>query len=157
MRGLSGLIRFDNDGFRSNIQLDIIKIGYSGIKKAGAWNSSMGIEWCPEINVTEPVAEQTLKNKTFIVLISLTKPYGMLRETTKSMKDNERFEGFGIDVIQELSNMLGFNYTFQVQADYGSYNPKTKKWNGMFRELMDGVCLIFLHFIPCVDTKKKKP
>uniref|UniRef100_A0A8W7PVP5 Ionotropic glutamate receptor C-terminal domain-containing protein n=1 Tax=Anopheles coluzzii TaxID=1518534 RepID=A0A8W7PVP5_ANOCL len=52
---------------------------------------------------------------------------------------NERFEGFGIDLIHELSLMLGFNYTFILQEDgvYGSLNRDTKKWNGMVLELLE--------------------
>ena len=65
----------------------------------------------------------------------------MLRDSTQQLYGNERFEGFGIDLIHELSLMLGFNYTFKLQEDgaYGSLNNVTKEWNGMIRELRDGV------------------
>lgn len=75
------------------------------------------------------------------VVPSQTHPYGMLKESASMMTGNERYEGFGIDIIQELSKILGFNYTFQVQADniYGSLSKKTGQWNGMIRKLRDGV------------------
>jgi hypothetical protein len=65
----------------------------------------------------------------------------MLRQSSVALKNNDRFEGFGIDLIHELSLMLGFNYTFELQLDnaYGSLNPETKKWNGMIKELLDEV------------------
>lgn len=68
-------------------------------------------------------------------------PYGMLKDSAMELTGNSRFEGFGIDIIHELSLMLGFNYEFRLQADgkYGSLNNKTKKWDGMIRELQDGV------------------
>jgi ionotropic kainate glutamate receptor 2 len=65
----------------------------------------------------------------------------MLRQSSDALKNNERFEGFGIEVIHELSLMLGFNYTFELQLDnaYGSLDPKTRQWNGMIRKLLDEV------------------
>lgn len=68
-------------------------------------------------------------------------PYGMLKDSALQLTGNERFEGFGIDLIHELSLMLGFNYVFRLQEDgsYGSINNVTKEWNGMIRELLDEV------------------
>lgn len=63
----------------------------------------------------------------------------MLRETHLALSGNDRFEGFGIELIQKLSEKLGFNYTFRLQEDgsYGSLNKETNEWNGMIRELID--------------------
>ena len=65
----------------------------------------------------------------------------MLKDSPIKLSGNERFEGFGIDLIHELSLMLGFNYTFILQEDgvYGSLNRDTKKWNGMVQELLEWV------------------
>jgi hypothetical protein len=70
----------------------------------------------------------------------------MLRQSSIALKNNDRFEGFGIELIHELSLMLGFNYTFELQLDnvYGSYNQDTKKWNGMIEKLLDEVmCAVY--------------
>lgn len=57
------------------------------------------------------------------------------------LKGNDRFEGFVFDIIDEISKMLGFNYVFKVVDDgnYGNLNMATGEWNGMIRELLDGV------------------
>lgn len=70
----------------------------------------------------------------------------MLKETTSKLTGNDRFEGFGIDLIKELSAMLGFNYTFMIQEDgqNGNYDRKTKKWNGMIGEIIAGVSFLKL-------------
>lgn len=65
----------------------------------------------------------------------------MLKRSADTMVGNDRYEGFGIDIIQELSKMLGFNYTFEVQSDnvYGSYSKQAKKWTGMLGKIIAGV------------------
>ncbi|XP_046833822.1 glutamate receptor ionotropic, kainate 2-like isoform X3 [Vespa crabro] len=142
MRGLTGLIWFDTTGFRSNFQLDIVQLQRKGLTTIGVWNSTRvnGIEWTPDISSTKSEAELSLQNRTFLVLISMTKPYGMVKESAAMLSGNERYEGFGIDIIQELSKSLGFNYTFEVQTDsvYGSYINKTGKWSGMIGKIMAG-------------------
>lgn len=63
----------------------------------------------------------------------------MLKESAAQLSGNDRFEGFGIDLIHELSLMLGFNYTFLIQEDgvYGSI--VNGQWNGMVKELLEHV------------------
>ncbi|KAI4498716.1 hypothetical protein M0802_006183 [Mischocyttarus mexicanus] len=142
MKGLTGLIWFDTAGFRSNFQLDIVQLQLDGLTKIGVWNSTRmgGIEWIPEMSSMKPDSELSLQNKTFLVLISMTKPYGMVKESATMLSGNERYEGFGIDIIEELSKSLGFNYTFEVQIDsvYGSYINKTGKWSGMLGKIIEG-------------------
>ena len=64
----------------------------------------------------------------------------MLKESARQLTGNDRFEGFGIDLIHELSLMLGFNYTFNLQEDgvYGSLG-ESGEWNGMIKELLEFV------------------
>lgn len=66
----------------------------------------------------------------------------MLKETTTKLIGNDKYEGMGIDVINELSLMNGFNYTFREQEDGSSGNPDkvTGKWTGMIGKVIAGVC-----------------
>lgn len=68
-------------------------------------------------------------------------PYGMLKDSALQLTGNDRFEGFCIDLIQELSYMLGFKYIFRLQEDkaYGTYSNITKSWDGMIGEILAGV------------------
>lgn len=70
-----------------------------------------------------------------------SKPYFMLKESNQTLSGNDRFEGFCMDIIDEISKMLGFKYVFQIVGDlnYGNPNKETGEWNGMIRELLDGV------------------
>jgi len=142
-RGLTGLVKFDRDGFRSNIKLDIVRLTESGLMKIGEWNSTIGesIDWLPEISVAKSDKLLNIQNKTFIVLISLTPPYGMQKESMTTLSGNERYEGFAVDIIQEISQILEFNYTLQVEAQYGVLNERTGKWSGMLGKIIAGVSI----------------
>lgn len=70
----------------------------------------------------------------------------MRRESSQKLIGNDQFEGYAIDLIYEISKLLGFNYTLKLVPDgrYGSYNEDTKEWDGMMGELLQQV--IFLAF-----------
>lgn len=67
----------------------------------------------------------------------------MLKESSNKLEGNDRYEGFGIEIIDELAKMNGFNYTYEIQEDgaYGKFDPVTQKWNGMMEKIMDGVII----------------
>ncbi|XP_046435177.1 glutamate receptor ionotropic, kainate 2-like [Neodiprion fabricii] len=137
--GMTGLIKFDSSGYRSNFKLDLVRLDLDGLHKIGTWNKTQGISYIPKQPLFDPTAELSLRNKTFLVLIAITPPYGMLKESAREEIGNERFEGFGIDIIHELSKILGFKYIFEVQTDnvYGSKNSQTGEWNGMIKKIME--------------------
>ena len=60
--------------------------------------------------------------------------------------DEKRYEGYCVDLIEEIANYLGFKYEFELVKDnkYGSYNAETKTWDGLIGRLLDRVrCVIF--------------
>lgn len=65
----------------------------------------------------------------------------MLKESETQLYGNEQYEGFGIDLIEEMAVLTGFNYTFILQEDKknGVKDPVTGKWSGMIGKLIDGV------------------
>ena len=54
---------------------------------------------------------------------------------------NDRYEGFCIDLLKAISDMVGFRYDIHLtpEAKYGIYNHETGEWNGIVRELIDRV------------------
>ncbi|OXU29041.1 hypothetical protein TSAR_002081 [Trichomalopsis sarcophagae] len=157
IKGLTGPICFDNAGFRSNFEIGIFSLEYSGIKETGKWNSSKNVEWFINTSSGSNQDSLSLHNTTFRVLIALTKPYGMLKETVSKMSGNEQYEGFAIDIIHEISKMLGFNYTFSVQMDnvYGSLNQDTKQWNGMLRKIIDDEADLAITDLTITEEREK--
>ncbi|XP_055852897.1 glutamate receptor ionotropic, kainate 2-like isoform X2 [Episyrphus balteatus] len=139
--GLTGEIKFDNQGLRTDFQLETIELNPSGLSNVGSWSTSDGFS----INRKPPpvaleVDQRSLVNRSFVVITALSDPYGMLKETSVRLEGNDQYEGFGIDLIAELGNKLGFNFTFRLQEDnkYGSLDPVTGKWNGMLLEILEG-------------------
>ncbi|CAG9769593.1 unnamed protein product [Ceutorhynchus assimilis] len=138
-KGLTGNIEFNNEGHRSVFGLQVYEIREGGIVTVATYNSTQGL------NVTRPHQppvvpdHDSMRNKTFVVIISLTEPYGMLKETSENLVGNERYEGFSIDLIHELSLLEGFNYTFTVQHDGKNGNKVNGRWTGMIGAVIDGV------------------
>ena len=60
----------------------------------------------------------------------------MYTESSETKIGNDRFEGFVIDLIRELSEQLGFKYVFKLVGDgkYGVNDNGT--WNGMIGEYL---------------------
>lgn len=66
-------------------------------------------------------------------------PYGFVKESANELEGNDRYEGFTIDLIEKLSEILGFNYEFDIEEDYGNINPENGKWTGMVLQLREEV------------------
>ena len=65
----------------------------------------------------------------------------MFKKSDKPLYGNDRFEGYCIDLLRELSAILGFRYEVRLVEDgkFGALDEGTGQWNGMVRELMDHV------------------
>ncbi|CAG9787775.1 unnamed protein product [Diatraea saccharalis] len=139
MKGLTGVIKFDHQGFRSDFTLDIIELTRDGLQKAGTWNSSEGVNYTRSYGENQKQIVEILQNKTLIVTTILSAPYCMRKEASEKLTGNAQFEGYAIDLIHEISKILKFNYTFKLAPDgrYGSQNRETKEWDGMIRELLE--------------------
>ena len=81
----------------------------------------------------------------------------MLKESDQILTGNDRYEGFVFDIIDEISKMLGFHYIFNLVDDgrYGNRNQETGEWNGMIRELLDGVYLFKINIYLQQNSTKK--
>jgi len=138
--GLSGLIKFDRHGFRKDFDLDIVELdSQHGLTKVGHWSLVGGANYTRSYIRTEDGMAVSLQNRTLVVTTAITPPYTMLVDSHEKLYGNDRFEGFCIDLIHNISEVLGFNYTIQLVKDgaYGSKDKETGEWNGMIKELLD--------------------
>ena len=73
MEGLTGKIRFDTLGFRSDFHLDIVELKKEGLVKVGTWNHGAGVNFTR--NYTESYSEivESLHNKTLKITTILVR------------------------------------------------------------------------------------
>jgi len=139
--GLSGPIKFDTSGLRTQFAMDLMELQMTGLTKVGTWNTldRLGSARAEEEKLdggeVDPMA-----NKTFVICAVLNPPYTMYVESFEKLSGNERFEGFSIDLATGLAGILGFNFTFKL-VDDGAYGSETSpgNWNGMLGEVHEGV------------------
>ena len=64
----------------------------------------------------------------------------MKRFDSPPLLGNDRYEGFCVDILKEIAQIVGFRYTIKLVEDekYGAPD-EDGNWNGMVRELMEGV------------------
>ena len=89
------------------------------------------------ILVCQVSSGNTYKNKRLVVTSVLTAPFMTISNETTS--GNDRYEGYIVDLLKELSNILGFNYDIKLVDDksYGRKNA-SGHWSGMIGELRTG-------------------
>ena len=80
-----------------------------------------------------------MANKTFVVTLIKNDPYTMLKEEKRRLEGNDRFEGFAIDLMSNIAELLHFNVTFKL-VDDGKYGGTDDhgNWNGMIKEVLMG-------------------
>lgn len=70
IKGLTGEIHFDQKGYRSDFQVEIIELATDGIRRIGTWNTTFGLYLArAHPHIDESVL--SLRNKTFVVLTAL--------------------------------------------------------------------------------------
>ncbi|ETE73487.1 Glutamate receptor, ionotropic kainate 1, partial [Ophiophagus hannah] len=137
--GLTGRISFNKtDGLRKDFDLDIISLKEEGMEKIGIWNSNRGLNMTNSNKDRSTNITDSLANRTLIVTTILEDPYVMYKKSDKPLYGNDRFEGYCLDLLKELSSILGFIYEVKLVSDgkYGAQNDKGE-WNGMVKELID--------------------
>lgn len=72
---------------------------------------------------------------------------------------NARYEGFSMDLIDGIAGILGFKYEFRLAEDgkYGNYDPVTKSWNGLIKDLLDRVSVKQIHVVYLVSYHFRRP
>ena len=157
MDGLTGKVKFDKSGLRTDFTLDIVELKRHGLEKVGSWHEKDGIKFSRNFMKTYSEIVESLQNKTLVVttvVVSVqfkknvvnptlfqSPPYSMVTESEKKLVGNDAFEGYAIDLISEISEILKFNYTFKWVDDgaYGYKNKETGEWNGLMGEILTQV------------------
>ncbi|XP_050526853.1 glutamate receptor ionotropic, kainate 2-like isoform X2 [Daktulosphaira vitifoliae] len=146
-KGLSGSLRFNiTTGHRSYFTLEIVELSDNGFKKIGLWDPMHGITYTRTSSEMLDDLVAANKNKTFIVATKITEPYFMLKEGHAKLIGNDKYEGYVVDLIQQIAEEINITYEFQVKNHgNGKRDPKTGKFDGIIGEVQElradmGVC-----------------
>uniref|UniRef100_A0A3B5BI53 Glutamate receptor n=1 Tax=Stegastes partitus TaxID=144197 RepID=A0A3B5BI53_9TELE len=134
--GLTGRVEFNSKGQRTNYTLRILEKHRGGHKEIGIWysNNTLAMNSTSlDFNVSE-----TLANKTLIVTTILENPYVMRKDNYQDFQGNDQYEGFCVDMLRELADILKFSFRIKLVDDglYGA--PESNgSWTGMVGELIN--------------------
>ncbi|KAJ9577966.1 hypothetical protein L9F63_025172, partial [Diploptera punctata] len=134
MHGITARIELDKKGNRANMMLQVVQLQEDGLITVGTWNSSdklrLKLQPQPRRFVTKKLPE-----KHFKVLTIISAPYVMRKHSDQHLLGNAQYEGYLVDMFEEMSHILGFTYEFILNYEYGSLDPQTNRWTGMLHEL----------------------
>lgn len=111
INGLTGDIRFNDDGRRQNYTLHIVEMTVnSAMVKVAEWSDQYGFTpiAAKYVRLRPPDFE---KNKTYIITTIIEEPYIMLKtpEPGETLEGNDRFEGYCKDLADLIAKRLGIN------------------------------------------------
>ncbi|XP_055797763.1 glutamate receptor ionotropic, kainate 4-like isoform X3 [Salvelinus fontinalis] len=143
LEGLTGHIEFNSKGHRFNYALRVVQSSSEGLRQVGVWHSEHGLSMDSDINLL--IMAGTIFNTTLTITTILENPYVMLRPEHQALEGNERYEGFCVDMLRELAELLHFSYHLRLVAD-GVYGVPSANgtWTGMVGELISRAkCYLF--------------
>ncbi|KAK7479655.1 hypothetical protein BaRGS_00029121 [Batillaria attramentaria] len=117
---------------------------YAHLNQAGTWRYNTGVNMSHRTDLGgHPFGNKTLivtslkpdQNPLLVVTAVKETPFLMVSENPKA---KEPFEGFCIDLLNELAATVGFRYRIELVPD-GNYGAlmDNGEWNGMVREVID--------------------
>uniref|UniRef100_A0A8W4FLP0 Glutamate receptor n=1 Tax=Sus scrofa TaxID=9823 RepID=A0A8W4FLP0_PIG len=133
--GLTGELEF-GDGGNPNVHFEILGTNYGeelgrGVRKLGCWNPVTGLNG----SLTDKKLENNMRGVVLRVVTVLEEPFVMVSENV--LGKPKKYQGFSIDVLDALSNYLGFNYEIYVAPDHKYGSPQEDgTWNGLVGELV---------------------
>ncbi|XP_040296151.1 glutamate receptor 1 isoform X3 [Bufo bufo] len=139
LEGLSGNVQFNEKGRRTNYTLHVLELKHKGIRQIATWNEDDKL--IPLATDAQAGNESIgVQNRTYIVTTILEAPYVMYKKNADEFEGNDKFEGYCVELAQEVAKHVGFKYKLEIVRDgkYGARDSDMKAWNGMVGELVYG-------------------
>ncbi|XP_069963073.1 glutamate receptor ionotropic, kainate 2 isoform X2 [Bactrocera oleae] len=150
-------LKIDENGQRTQFNLEIYKPTTNEIlavwKSDGTISPPTSIQFGTGSSSSTP--DFSLERKKFIVTTRFEAPYFMLKEDYENLRGMERYEGYAVDLIQKLSDIMGFEYEFLIEGRTGKLNPETGEWDGMIRRLIDHQAQIAISDITITQARRQ--
>ncbi|XP_002002744.3 glutamate receptor ionotropic, kainate 2 [Drosophila mojavensis] len=139
-------MKINEFGQRTHFNLEIYKPTVN--EPLMVWTPDNGIKvrrLSPELESAIVTPDFSVQRKVFTVVTHHEEPYFMMKQDHENFRGQEKYEGYAVDLIRKLSELMEFDYEFMIVNGNGKYNPETKQWDGIIRKLIDhhaqiGVC-----------------
>ncbi|KAM8924393.1 glutamate receptor ionotropic, delta-1 [Pelodytes ibericus] len=135
--GLTGIMEFREDSSNPHVQFEILGTSYSetfgkDVRRLATWDSTKGLNG----SLQEKRLDNDLQGLTLKVVTILEEPFVMVAENI--LGQPKKYKGFSIDVLDALSQNLGFKYEiYQVPDGKYGHQLANGSWNGMIGELIN--------------------
>ncbi|XP_049799214.1 glutamate receptor ionotropic, kainate 2-like [Schistocerca nitens] len=139
--GLSGDILFDASGSRVRFSLDVLESSSGGFQRVATWTPQEGFLSSRTETQAQRQTQSIIEGRHLIVSSRLDPPYlRMKAPTTPPRVGNDRYEGYSMDLIANIAELLNFTFEFKLAPDgeYGTYDKRKGTWNGLVGELING-------------------
>jgi len=134
--GLTGFVAFGDGGFRSELTFDILAISERSFDVIGQWENGV-------IEKTHSWKWHSAdKKETGVIRVTtmLNDPFMMNTKHSKELKGNARYEGFVVDLMAEIGQLLNLRFEINLVKDskYGAMiNATTNEWSGESFSFLD--------------------
>ena len=135
-KGVTGLVSFDQKGFRNSMTLSVMTTTEQGLTKVGTWNEEKRLQIPPDF--LSYYVKIAMQNLTLTVTTLINEPYTMHKRSSERMEGNDRFEGYCVDLLHEISKIVGFKYTIKIVKDNAYGVAENGQWNGLIGDLLRG-------------------
>lgn len=110
IEGLTGEIRFSEEGRRQNYTLHVVEMTVnSAMVKVAEWSDESGFSPIAAKYVRLRANTEIERNRTYIVTTIIEEPYIMLKkpEPGETLEGNDRYEGYCKDLADLIAKNLG--------------------------------------------------
>lgn len=161
---MTGRILFSDEGVRTDFYMEVLEVNKTGVNRIAIVEPpSMKIVPTRTSEQVHQQVTESLQNKTVSVASILVVPFLMLKYSLYTGIDhqklicffhqlnrpevegvyyegNAKYEGYTVDLIEAIAKSIGFTYKLEViKGKQGSYNQKTKQWDGLVKHILDRV------------------
>ncbi|KAG8177936.1 hypothetical protein JTE90_000799 [Oedothorax gibbosus] len=125
--GVTGPLKFDENGKRAGYTLDVIETNSFGSRKVGTWSRSSGLRW--DRMQAEEQAQRLKREVPIRVTSVINRPF-------LTVKPGNQLEGYIPDLVEALRNVTGRPFVLVPVKD-GRYGYKLDgRWVGMIGEVL---------------------
>ncbi|XP_078377925.1 glutamate receptor ionotropic, kainate 3-like [Oculina patagonica] len=153
--GLTGPVQFNKFGKRREIELEVLNLRDNLFRRIGTWNSTRGVVLFENMshNVENSSSRGSLQGKKLRAVIAEDAPFIMKK---KDVDGHFLYEGYCIDLLNELARNLKFSYEIYPSPD-GLYGAKTENgtWDGIIGELISKRAEIGLSGLTITERRER--